>query len=93
LKRILCSLLVAIVPFGRAFADAPKPEYAKVTLVYQNALPNVPGKSTKGVHAKSAFIHGTVREGAIRSQVNDGLMTTCEARRRILPIQSKPIPL
>jgi quercetin dioxygenase-like cupin family protein len=59
---------------------------AKVTIVYQHELPNVPGKSIKGVlveygpggsseahtHPSSAFIYATVLEGAIRSQVNDG---------------------
>jgi quercetin dioxygenase-like cupin family protein len=70
MKRLLCSLLVASLPFGAALADAPKSKNAKVTLVYQHELPNVPGKSIKGVlveygpggyspahmHAKSAFI-------------------------------------
>jgi quercetin dioxygenase-like cupin family protein len=64
-----------------------------VTLVYHHELPNVPGKSIKGVlveygpggyspghtHPKSAFIYATVLEGAIRSQVNDGQVTTYEA--------------
>src|SRR5215469_9269462 len=59
---------------------------AKVTLVYDHMLPNVPGKSMKGVlveygpggtspahiHPKSAFIYATVLEGEIKSQVNDG---------------------
>src|SRR5262245_48376613 len=59
---------------------------AKVTTVYQHALPGVPGKSVKGVlveygpggyspahtHAKSAFIYATVFEGAVRSKVNNG---------------------
>lgn len=59
---------------------------AKVKLVYDHGLPNVPGKSMKGVlveyapggfseahtHPPSAFIYATVLEGAIRSQVNDG---------------------
>jgi len=59
---------------------------AKVTVVYDHVLPNVPGKSIKGIlveygpggsspghlHPKSAFIYATVLEGAIRSQVNDG---------------------
>jgi quercetin dioxygenase-like cupin family protein len=59
---------------------------AKVTIVYEHELPNVPGKSIKGVlveygpggsspghtHPNSAFIYATVLEGAIRSQVNDG---------------------
>jgi quercetin dioxygenase-like cupin family protein len=64
-----------------------------VTLVYQHELPNVPGKSIKGVlveygpggysaphtRAKSAFIYATVLEGAILSQVNDGPVTTYKA--------------
>lgn len=58
---------------------------AKVTVVYDRVLPNVPGKSVKGVlveyepggfnpshlHAESAFIYATVLEGEIRSQIND----------------------
>src|SRR5207247_11201150 len=90
MKRVLCSLLVAALPFGSVLADAPKSKNAKVTLVYQHELPNVPGKSIKGVlaeygpggyspghtHAKSAFIYAPVLEGAIRSQVNDGPVTT-----------------
>ena len=93
MKRILCSLLVAALPFGGVLADAPKEKAAKVSLVYQHELPNVPGKSIKGVlveygpggfsaghtHAKSAFIYATVLEGAIRSQVNDGPVTTYTA--------------
>ncbi|MCC5655151.1 cupin domain-containing protein [Nostoc sp. XA013] len=57
----------------------------KVTLVFDRALPNVPGKSIKvqlveyapGVssiphtHPDSAFIYATVLEGAIRSKIND----------------------
>ena len=49
MKRLLCSLLVAALPFGSVLADAPKSKNAKVTLVYQHELPNVPGKSIKGV--------------------------------------------
>src|SRR5690348_2395510 len=93
MTRIICLLLVAILPFGSVLADAPKERNAKVTLVYQHELPNVPGKSIKGVpveygpgdyspghtHPKSAFIYATVIEGAIRSQVNDGPATTYEA--------------
>src|SRR6476469_6136917 len=93
MRRILCSLIVATLPLGSALADAPKSKNAKVTLVYQHELPNVPGKSVKGVlveygpggyspahtHAKSAFIYATVLEGAIRSQVNDGPVTTYKA--------------
>src|SRR2546425_190583 len=53
MKRTLCSLLVSLLvatlPFGSVLADAPKSKNAKVTLVYQHELPNVPGKSNKGV--------------------------------------------
>src|SRR5580700_9362135 len=93
MKLVLCSLLVANLPFGSVLADAPKSKNAKVTLVYQHELPNVPGKSIKGVlveygpggyspghtHAKSAFIYATVIEGAIRSQANDGRVRTYAA--------------
>ena len=91
--RVLCALLTATLPFDSVFADAPESKNAKVTLVYQHELPNVPGKSMRGVlveygpggyspchtHPKSAFIYATVLEGAIRSQVNDGPVTTYEA--------------
>ena len=93
MKSFLCSLLVATLPFGSVLADASKPNDAKVTLVYEHVLPNVPGKSIKGVlveyrpggsspahtHPKSAFIYATVLEGAILSQVNDGPVTTYKA--------------
>jgi len=93
MKRILVLLLVATLPFGNVLADAPTSKSAKVTLVYQHELPNVPGKSIKGVlveygpggyspahmHAKSAFIYATVLDGAIRSQVNNGPVTTYKA--------------
>ena len=49
MKRILCSRLVATMPFSGVLGDAPKAKNAKVTLVYQHELPNVPGKSIKGV--------------------------------------------
>ena len=64
--------------------SAPQSNDSKVTLVFDHALPNVPGKSIKGVlveyppggsspahtHPHSAFIYATVLEGAIRSSVN-----------------------
>ena len=66
---------------------------ARVTLVYDHVLPNVPGKSIRGVlveyapggaspahlHAPSAFIYATVLQGAVRSQVNDGPVLTYRA--------------
>ena len=39
---------LASLPFGSVRANAPKSKNAKVTLVYQHELPNVPGKSIKG---------------------------------------------
>ena len=47
-EHILCALLVAALPFGSVLAQTPKEKSAKVTLVYQHELPNVPGKSIKG---------------------------------------------
>ena len=49
MKRILCALVVVMLPFASVLADAPKSKDAKVTLVYQHELPNVPGKSIKSV--------------------------------------------
>lgn len=93
MKYILYLLLLTLLPFGVALADAPKSKNAKVTVVYQHELPNIPGKSIKGVlveygpggyspghtHAKSAFIYATVLEGAVRNQINDGPVVTYEA--------------
>jgi quercetin dioxygenase-like cupin family protein len=93
MKRILIALAVAALPFSSALADAPQSKNAKITLVYDHRLPNVPGKSIKGVlveygpggyspahvHPKSAFVYATVLEGAIRSQVNDGPVRTFTA--------------
>ena len=93
MKQILYGLLVATLPFGGVLADAPTEKNARVTVVYQHELPNVPGKSIKAVlveygpggyspghtHAKSAFIYATILEGAVRSQVNDGPVTTYKA--------------
>src|SRR5438309_10918166 len=87
---IVCAPIVATLGVGSAIAAD---QNSKVTLVYEHALPNVPGKSIKGVlveygpggmssahtHPKSAFIYATVLEGAIRSSVNDGPVTTYKA--------------
>ena len=83
---IVCAL-VGTIGVGSAIAADNN---AKVTLVYEHALPNVPGKSIKGVlveyapggsspahtHPKSAFIYATVLEGAIQSSVNNGPVVT-----------------
>jgi len=92
--RTLCALAVASLSFcAAALAHEPAEKAATVTLVYEHELPDVPGKSIKGVlveygpgghspahtHAKSAIIYATVLEGAITSQVNDGPVTTYRA--------------
>src|SRR6266516_7959481 len=79
---VVCTLIAAVGARSGMAAD----KGPKVTLVYDHALPNVPGKSMKGVlveygpgvastahtHPKSAFIYATVLEGAIRTSVNNG---------------------
>ncbi|WP_184459993.1 cupin domain-containing protein [Rhizobium aethiopicum] len=81
---IIAAALAFLAITGAAAHDSSKS--ATVTLVYKHELPNVPGKSIKGVlveygpggfseghtHPDSAFIYATVLEGSIRSQVNDG---------------------
>lgn len=82
LTRFLCGLAIATLAMTAVSADD---ELAKVTVVFDHELPNVPGKSMRGVlveyqpggsspahtHPESAFIYATVLEGAIRSKVND----------------------
>ena len=78
---------------AQATAQVPGAKNAKVTLVYQHSIPNIPGKSVKGVtveygpggyspphrHAKSALIYATVLEGSVRCQVNGGPVRTYSA--------------
>ena len=86
---LVCALIATVgVRSGIAADKGPK-----VTVVFDHALPNVPGKSIKGVlveygpgvatgghiHPKSAFIYATVLEGAIRTSVNDGPVVTYRA--------------
>lgn len=97
IRGILCAAALAAALVNttpaRSADDKAAHEKAKVTLVYEHALPNVPGKSVKGVlveyapggsspghtHASSAFIYATVLEGAVKSQINDGPVTTFRA--------------
>jgi quercetin dioxygenase-like cupin family protein len=83
IKTLICAAALVAMSVTGTLAGGDK---AKVTLVFDQKLPNVPGKSMKGVlveyepggaspahtHPKSAFIYATVLQGAIRSQVNDG---------------------
>ena len=88
--QFVCALIVAAFGVNSALAADEGP---KVTLVFDHALPNVPGKSMKGVlveygpgvastphtHPNSAFIYATVLQGAIRTSVNDGPGVTYHA--------------
>jgi quercetin dioxygenase-like cupin family protein len=80
-------LLAAVALFAPVVAaqDTIAPG-AKVSVVFDHELPNVPSKSMRAVlveyapgagsashrHPASAFIYARVLEGAIRSKVNDG---------------------
>lgn len=93
IRRFLCAAALAAVCVSAASAQDASGDKRKVTLVYDQVLPNVPGKSIRGVlveygpgafsaphsHPSSAFIYATVLEGAIRSQVNDGPVITYRA--------------
>ena len=48
-NRVLPTLLLATVTLAGVAADGDGGSNARVTLVYQHELPNVPGKSIKGV--------------------------------------------
>jgi quercetin dioxygenase-like cupin family protein len=75
----------ALLP-GTLLHAADAASGAKVTVEYDQPLPNVPGKSLRVVrvdyapggtspahtHAKSAFIHVRILQGSVRSAVNDG---------------------
>jgi quercetin dioxygenase-like cupin family protein len=90
--RLLCGIVAATFLVAPVSAQDPSGK-AKVTVVFDRVLPNVPGKSMKGIlveygpggsspahtHPKSAFIYATVLEGAIRSKVNDGPVTVYRA--------------
>ena len=76
-----------------ALAQEASGEKSKVAVVFDQELPNVPGKSMRAVlvdygpgaaspahrHPSSAFIYATVLKGAIRSKVNDGPERTFKA--------------
>jgi quercetin dioxygenase-like cupin family protein len=84
--RFLCGVAFAALSMSAASADNLPSDTSKVSVVFDHILPNVPGKSMKGVlveyqpggsspahtHPKSAFIYATVLEGEIRSKVNEG---------------------
>jgi quercetin dioxygenase-like cupin family protein len=93
MRTLLASLALGATAMTAASAHDASDEKSRVNLVYDHVLPNVPGKSIRGVlveyepggsspahtHPKSAFIYATVLQGTIRSQVNEGPVTTHRA--------------
>ena len=93
IRNIFAAALIAAVSATAISAQDVSEDKLPVTVVFDQTLPNVPGKSMRGVlveyepggsspahtHPSSAFIYATVLEGAIRSQVNDGPVTTYRA--------------
>jgi quercetin dioxygenase-like cupin family protein len=83
-KAALTAFFALSAIYSASAADGSK--NAKITLVFNHELPNVPGKSMRGVlveygpggyspahtHAKSSFIYATVLEGEIKSKIGDG---------------------
>jgi quercetin dioxygenase-like cupin family protein len=93
IRQFLYAAALMAACASAASAQHGSGEKRSVTLVYDQVLPNVPGKSVRGVlveyepggfseahtHPESAFIYATVLEGAIQSQVNDGPVITYRA--------------
>ena len=91
-RALLFSAAAAVFAPAVAAQDTIAPG-AKVSVVFEQELPNVPGKSMRAVlveyapgagspshrHPNSAFIYARVLEGAIRSKVNDGAERTYQA--------------
>ncbi|WP_241392665.1 cupin domain-containing protein [Rippkaea orientalis] len=85
LSLFIAFFIFLTFPVFAASANDEAADTSKVTLVFDHVLPNVPGKSIKGLlveyapsgstpphtHPASAFVYATVLEGAIRSKVND----------------------
>ncbi|BDB28753.1 cupin domain-containing protein (plasmid) [Cupriavidus sp. P-10] len=104
MRLLIASMILAALPLQAALAQEHSGHQAtvpvqglattstgvKVTIVYQQEIPNLPGKSVKGVlveyepggvnaahtHAKSAMIYATVLEGAVLNQLNGGPLRT-----------------
>ena len=84
------ALSAAIAPLCAVNASPGSNPLDKVEVIASHALPNVPGKSVKGVlveyepggsnpshvHAPSALIYATVLEGAVLNQINGGPVRT-----------------
>ena len=74
MKRFLCALLLAATPLADALADVAKAANARVTLVYQHEMPNVPGVSANASETKPAKLLAV-------------LVVDTEAKKLVLPLQ------
>ncbi|MGB6007554.1 cupin domain-containing protein [Castellaniella sp.] len=86
LKRPIAAALCSIAALTWTAASSAHEAGEKVTPNFEQAIPNIPGKSLIAVeveyppgessaphhHARSAFIYAYVVSGAIESKVNDG---------------------
>ena len=89
---LLLTIVAALIATAAAAHEEIAPG-ANVSVVFDQPLPNVPGKSMRAVlvdyapgagspshrHPNSAFIYARVLEGAIRSKVNDDPEKTYKA--------------
>ena len=85
MKKTALLLTAAAALFTTSLTAETTAPGANVSVVFDQKLPNVPGKSMRAVlveyepgagspshrHPSSAFIYARVLEGAIRSKVND----------------------
>ena len=91
IRSLLKSAFLSVLLATGVHAHGSKGD--RVSLIYDQALPNVPGMSMRAVlveydpggassahtHPTSAFIYATVLSGAIRSKVNNGPVRTYKA--------------
>lgn len=84
--RIVAAMWLPLALAAAGFALAHDGQAETVTPIFEQAVPNIPGKSLVAVevdyapgaaslphtHAKSAFIYAYVISGEIESRVNDG---------------------
>jgi len=89
MKRIVCSLLVATVPFGSVLADAPKPKNKTPkngTLVYQHELPNVPARASgragriRPGRLPSAWSHASESDSSTRPVIEGEILSQVKRR-------------
>ena len=93
MKKTALLLTAAAALLATSVAAETTAPGANVSVVFDQELPNVPGKSMRAVlveyqpgagspshrHPSSAFIYARVLEGAIRSKVNDEPERTYQA--------------